>query len=102
MRPKGYTAEELVHRPIEHIVEALSCRDLSAGAGCGHTKAGLVRNGRAELTPLEEQRIYDWLRSDGAGMVWRVTDKRTPARANSRGMATIERAVNFSLDGGAT
>ena len=54
------------------------------------------------LTPLEEQRIYDWLRSDGAGMVWRVTDKRTPARANSRGMATIERAVNFSLDGGAT
>jgi hypothetical protein len=88
----GYTAEELADRPVEHIIEILTDAEIRAGVGCGRSKANQIKHHGLGLTYLEEQGLRDWLRSDASGMVWVLTDKKTPARANSRGAANLERA----------
>lgn len=86
-----YTPAELASRPTEHILEALSCRELGAAVGVGYDAANRIKQGNRRLEAWEERRLRDWLASCARdGM---VTDHRvSPASVTSRALATLERA----------
>jgi len=90
-RQLAYSPEELLSRPIEHTLEFLTCDELAAIVGCGRTHAHLVQSGERDLTETEAQRLRDWLALCARdGMV--IGQEGTPASANSRGTANLERA----------
>jgi hypothetical protein len=56
-----YSLDELRYRPIEHVMECLSCRELAEIAGCGKTEANRAIRGERELEPWEVRNVRDWL-----------------------------------------
>ena len=90
-RLKEYTPEELLSRPLEHTTDLLGPNKLGAILGCGRTTASLLKSGERDLTETEAQRLRDWLALCARdGMV--IGQEGTPASANSRGTANLERA----------
>lgn len=63
-----YTHGELAFRPIEHIIEELSCRELGLALGspgtCCHGVGHAVKMGRRELRPTDVDRIRAYLRGE--------------------------------------
>lgn len=62
MRSRPYSNHELAYRPIEHQLEALTCRELARILGVGHTQAAKLKRGVIPLPPGSEDRIYHALR----------------------------------------
>lgn len=56
-----YTNEELLCRPLEHILEALSAKELAEALGMGHDAAWRIQQGRLPVTIFQEARIRAYL-----------------------------------------
>lgn len=67
-----YSPEELLSRPIEHVLEGMSCRELATVIGCDRNSASLILRGERELEPWEAQRVREWL----AGSAKEPSDRR--------------------------
>ncbi|MBN1459048.1 MAG: hypothetical protein JXA57_05895 [Armatimonadetes bacterium] len=60
-----YSPDELLSRPIEHVLEAFTCRELAAVIGCNRMVASLICRGERDLEPVEAERLRDWLAQGG-------------------------------------
>ena len=56
-----YSNEELLYRPLEHVLEDLSCSELGRAIGMGRSRAWDMKCGRCELGPEQEQKLRAWL-----------------------------------------
>lgn len=74
-RRRLYDAEELLTRPIEHVLEELSCTEVAQALGCARDTAWHLKRGDRELTAAAAQAILGWL----AGIV--ATTSVSVARA---------------------
>jgi hypothetical protein len=62
-RRRLYTNEELLFRPIEHILEEFTCRELAAIWGFSPSSADARKFGRYEVTREEDERLRKWLQA---------------------------------------
>lgn len=87
MRPTAlYTAEDLRYRPIEHVLECMTCRELADVLGCAKSEAGLAIRGDRELDPEEIRSVRRWLERGGATSGILSANKSAPASATSGGV----------------
>lgn len=62
-RRRIYTNEELLHRPVEHILEDLSQKTLGEVWGMSHTQARERKRGAMRVTREQDERLREWLRA---------------------------------------
>ena len=60
-RHRYYQLQELRYCPIEHVLEALTCRELARALGCGKSAAWDLKRGAATCENQDTQRIRAWL-----------------------------------------
>jgi DNA-binding CsgD family transcriptional regulator len=60
-RRRLYDAEALLTRPIEHVLEELSCTEIAQALGCARDTAWHLKRGDRELTAAATQAIAGWL-----------------------------------------
>ena len=60
-RVRHYRNEELRYRPIEHVLEELSAREIGELLGLGHSVSNEIQRGLRRLEPIEELRIRQYL-----------------------------------------
>ncbi len=59
---KHYTPHDLAHRPLEHILEDMTCVEIAAALGCNKDTAALIKRDPSAFIdgPLEVDDITDW------------------------------------------
>ncbi|MBN1460998.1 MAG: hypothetical protein JXA57_15815 [Armatimonadetes bacterium] len=58
-----YTNEELLCRPIEHVIEDLSCAELARAIGCSKDTAWHIKRGNREADCAEVVLLERWLQT---------------------------------------
>lgn len=58
-----YTYEELACRPIEHVIEELSCMELGRASGLNHSTGWRIKRGEITLTPEQQRSLRAYLES---------------------------------------
>ncbi len=60
-RRRFYSNTELLSRPLEHVLEELSAREIGEALGLGHDTGNQIQRGLRRLEPVEELRIRQYL-----------------------------------------